>query len=129
MSDLVDLQVRNEFSCAHERCNPYCSLLSIVDQTVIGQTIPGGRDYGPFPESMVNLAVVLLPNETQLNFGVLIREDAIVENMESFAARIEIPPDAVPGNIMEANVFILDNDSKCCFLWKGLVPVVTAMTS
>ena len=66
---------------------------------------------------MLELAVVILSNETEFNFGVLIREDTIVEDTESFAAILQLPPGTVPGDSLEANVFILDNDGESFFLW------------
>lgn len=43
-----------------------------------------GVDYGQFPDSGIGLANIILPSESQVWSGILIREDTIVEYNENF---------------------------------------------
>ena len=63
---------------------------------------------------MATFAGIILSNETELAFGVQIREDRIIENTEMFMASLRLP---VSGDIIlgldRVNVSIVDNDGKC----------------
>ncbi len=78
----------------------------------------GGIDYGPFPESEVELTTTLPATSTQSQFGIQIREDSVVESTESFTVELRLAPTSPSGTVLgarsRATVFIEDNDSECC---------------
>ena len=43
-----------------------------------------GVDYGQFPDTGIGLANIMLPDESVVWSGILIREDSIVEYNETF---------------------------------------------
>ena len=47
-------------------------------------TNTAGVDYGQFPDTGIGLVNVILPEETAVWSGILIREDSIVEYNENF---------------------------------------------
>ena len=62
---------------------------------------------------------MILGNETELVFGILIREDEIIENPETFLAQLKVLPNTPgveEGEATEATILIEDNDCKklCC---------------
>jgi len=69
----------------------------------------------------MELTALLLSNETQLQFGVQVMDDSIVEDTESFVARLQLPSDPntnPPGlqiGLDTTSVDIIDNDCK----WKS----------
>ena len=78
--------------------------------------IIGGKDYGVFPTSSLNLTATILSSETQIQFGVPLREDEIVEGTESFSATLFLTESQQGGgntfirNITMATALIVDND-------------------
>ena len=78
----------------------------------------GGLDFSPFPQSesgRVFLTALLPSNASQAGFGVVLRDDSIVEQPESFTARLQSLPATQGGGVMigtqdTAQVLILDND-------------------
>lgn len=83
--------------------------------TVFHTPHTGGRDYGLFPEPSVQLSAIILSNETQLLFGVQIRDDRVVENNETFTAELQLVqvnsnPSNVEIGLNLATVVINDND-------------------
>lgn len=83
----------------------------------------GGVDFGPFPAPTVVLTVVLLGNETRLEYGVVILEDSIVEAAEQFTARLELQEGTIGvllGERNEAVVVIEDNDCECVEYEQGI---------
>ena len=83
-------------------------------------TSPAGDDFGLFPTPFMELTALLLSNETQLQFGVQVMDDSIVEGTESFVARLQLPsdPNMNPAGLQigldTTSVDIIDNDCK----WK-----------
>ena len=55
--------------------------------------IPGGIDYGVFPEGEITFSTLFLVNETSMNFGVRIHNDNAVETTETFTASLSMPSD------------------------------------
>ena len=72
--------------------------------------LAGGLDFGPFPDSTVSLRAVILSNETELAYGVQIREDGIVEDTEMFIASLELISNDAQVGLNVTTVSITDND-------------------
>ena len=53
--------------------------------------IPAGIDYGQFPDSGVGFIHVILMDESQVDAGIVILDDNIVEYNENFTVRYERP--------------------------------------
>ena len=66
----------------------------------------------------MELTALLLFNETQVQFGVQVVDDSIVEDTESFVARLQLPsdPSVNPPGLQigqgTTSVDIIDNDCK-----------------
>ena len=94
-------------------------------------TIPGGFDYGYFPEEEITFTTVFLVNETSMKFGVRIIDDNMVETTETFTASLSMPSDETiqqlgydvnpnPASLQIGHhgntvVSIIDNDGKMKF--------------
>ena len=99
--------------------------------------LSGGVDYGYFPTSEFLAVTLILADETEVLYPILIRDDDIIENVESFNAvyvtyshltlynlimcmvrnfiSLQISDDTgtiILGAIHEAIIYIEDNDSK-----------------
>lgn len=84
---------------------------------------PGGVDYGFFPATELNFTTIILASESEVPFGVFIRDDSIVERLESFTVSLYVPEQPTGGNVFlegvdTVEVFVVDNDSEyvcvCC---------------
>ena len=67
------------------------SLLSRVVTKLCLIPIPAGIDYGQFPDSGVGFIHVILMDESQVDAGIVILDDNIVEYNENFTVRYERP--------------------------------------
>ena len=87
---------------------------------VYTQKRTGGTDYGPFPENFLHFPIFLFAEEVSTFFGVVIRDDEIVEaNKEFFSVSLSLdaPEIGEGSNVFlqepyEAIITIVDNDSK-----------------
>ena len=72
---------------------------------------------------MIQINALMLANDTEIVIGILIREDAIIEDTESFVASLQVSPGTFPGNNTNATVYILDNDGELLFFYVQCVHI------
>ncbi len=90
-----------------------CALIRAYVRTYVG-----GVDYGFFPASQLNLTTVIRASETQLRYGIFLRDDNIVERVERFTVTLYLPETENLGRnvflsgVTQAEVLITDDDGE-----------------
>lgn len=78
--------------------------------------LAGGKDYGPFPTSILSLPTSIPANSSRLLFPINIRDNNVVDNPKIFSVRLLIMGEErasafqMPDRL--TNVTIVDDDCK-----------------
>ena len=102
------------------------------ESLIVLSLLIGGIDYGPFPSSTIHLIAILPANSSETAFGMIIHEDEVVENPETFSVSMRLLSDGgfnpfgggsvstpQPGATSETVVVIQDNDCKMILVVHG----------
>ena len=96
----------------------FVGFMKVTGYLIVLLLLSGGIDYGPFPSSTIQLIAILPANSPETVFGMIIHEDEVVENSESFSVSMRLLTEQ-SGATSETVVVIQDNDCKMILVVGG----------